>query len=578
MDYKTVEFIKKAREVHGEKYDYSKVIYENNLKEVAIICDKHGEFLQLPKTHKRGNGCILCGRCKTIEGKKSNTNEFISKAKDIHKDKYDYSKVCYDKANEKVIIICQFHNEFLQTPNSHLDGKGCKKCSIEYITGLQKSNTNEFIIKAKNIHGDKYDYSKVNYINNNIKVTIICKEHNEFEQPPSSHLSGGGCRLCGINSRAFLKTKTTEEFIDEANKIHGYKFDYSETIYTKCDENIIIICNEHGKFEQNPQGHLSGRGCRLCGINSTAYLNTKTTEEFINEANIIHKDKYDYSKVIYKKAIEKITIVCKIHGDFEITPNSHLNGSGCSICGILSTIQKQTYTKNDFIVKAIMVHNNKYDYSNVKYIDLYSKITIFCKEHDNFEQTPQGHLSGRGCIKCANKYSYTTDEWICKAKKIHGEKYDYSKSIYTSCKNNISIICNQHGLFEQLPVVHLRPAGCSKCNPRQFSKKQIEWLNFIQIFYGINIQHALNGEEYRIQPTKFKADGYCEKTNTIYEFHGDLWHGNPKIYNQNEISRINKNKKYGELYQNTLFREHIIKDLGYNLVVMWEYDWNKINK
>jgi G:T-mismatch repair DNA endonuclease (very short patch repair protein) len=162
------------------------------------------------------------------------------------------------------------------------------------------------------------------------------------------------------------------------------------------------------------------------------------------------------------------------------------------------------------------------------------------------------------------------------AKNIHGDIYDYSKTKYISANNNVIITCKTHGDFEQLPRVHLRPTGCFRCNPKKFSKTQIEWLNFISILQKISIQHAVNGIEFTIPSTKYKADGYCKENNTIYEFHGDLWHGNPKIFNSNGTSFFGV--KYGELYQNTLQREQLIRDLGYNLVVMWEHDWKTINK
>jgi hypothetical protein len=233
----------------------------------------------------------------------------------------------------------------------------------------------------------------------------------------------------------------------------------------------------------------------------------------VEKAIIIHGDTYIYSKVEYKKTIEKVIIICKLHGEFEITPNSHLNGSGCYYCGKLTMAQKQTFTKEEFIQKSIDIHGNNYDYSKVEYVNNHTKILIVCKKHRIFEQTPRGHLSGRGCIKCS--------------------KIGYSKS-------------------------------------------SIKYLDFISKYNNIFIQHALNDKEYIIANTNYKADGYCEETNTIYEFHGDLWHGNPKIFNPEIISYFGKT--YGELYQKTLEREQLIRDLGYNLVVMWEHDWKKINK
>jgi G:T-mismatch repair DNA endonuclease (very short patch repair protein) len=120
--------------------------------------------------------------------------------------------------------------------------------------------------------------------------------------------------------------------------------------------------------------------------------------------------------------------------------------------------------------------------------------------------------------------------------------------------------------------------GCPSCQSHKtYSQNQIKWLNFIQIFYNINIQHAENGGEFCIPETNYKADGYCKETNTIYEYHGDYWHGNPIIYNKEQINKSCK-KSFGKLYQMTLEREIIIKKLGYKLIIIWENDWKKISK
>ena len=157
--------------------------------------------------------------------------------------------------------------------------------------------------------------------------------------------------------------------------------------------------------------------------------------------------------------------------------------------------------------------------------------------------------------------------------------YDYTLTIYTKQNNMVKLICKKHNLiFEQCPKVHFRKSrGCTKCSKCGYSKKAVNYLNFISIINNINIQHAENYGEFKIHDTNFYADGYCLETNTIYEFAGDYWHGNPKKYDPNEINQIAKHT-FGDLYQKTLDREQQIKDLGYNLIVMWESDWNKINK
>ena len=391
----TEQFIIEAKEKHGYKYDYSKVVYENNLKEVIIICQQHGEFLQLPKTHKRGSGCNKCGLLKRANSKKSNTNDFIKKSNIIHNNKYDYSKVEYKSAMEKVIIICkvQEHGEFEQTPNGHLDGKGCRNCSTEINSDKQRKTTNQFITDAIQIHGDIYNYSKVKYKNAGEKIIIICKEHGDFLQTPNNHLNGQGCIKC-----AGCYKSNTEEFITKAKKIeiHRDKYDYSKVEYKSAMEKVIIICKvqEHGEFEQTPNNHLNGQGCYKCGYCMFIFTN----DDFINNAKKIHDDKYDYSKINYIQMNKKVIIICKVqeHGEFEQTPSNHItHKQGCQKCA-------NNYLSNteEFIEKANLIHHDKYDYSNINYINNHTNVTIICKEHGDFEQTPQSHLSGCGCKCC----------------------------------------------------------------------------------------------------------------------------------------------------------------------------------
>ena len=188
---KTEQFIEEARQIHGDKYDYSKVVYLNNRTKICIICPEHGEFMQTPANHLKGQGCPFC-----VGNVKLTTEDFIQRARKVHGDKYDYSKVNYIKNSTKVCIICPIHGEFWQTPNNHLNGHNCPKCIGR---GAYKSTTQEFIEKARQVHGDKYDYSKVKYIDSKTKVCIICTEHGEFLQSTTRHLRGAGCPFCAGN-------------------------------------------------------------------------------------------------------------------------------------------------------------------------------------------------------------------------------------------------------------------------------------------------------------------------------------------------------------------------------------------
>ena len=437
------------------------------------------------------------------------TEQFVEKAKKVHGIKYDYSMVEYEKANEKVIIICRTHGEFQQTPSKHLAG-GCKRCAMESLAIKRTSSSSKFIEKAKKVHGNKYDYSKVEYVRAIEKVNITCKTHGDFLQTPNKHLAGDGCSKCSGRYRY-----TTAEFIEKARGAHGDKYDYSNVEYVTTHTKVIITCKEHGKFEQQPSNHLIGRGCPICAKMTIGDNKRSNKFEFLTRAKIVHGDAYDYSKVEYFKCNEKVTIICKIHGEFEQTPGSHSSGNGCPLCGRDRTHTKQTSNTFEFITKAKNVHGDKYDYSKVDYVKAIQKVCITCKEHRDFHQTPDSHLAGRGCPKC-------------------------------SCKG--------------------------------FSKAQIEWLELLEKLRGVKIQHMGNSaQEHRIKSTKWKADGYCKETNTVFEYHGDYWHGNPNIYDPEFMNKV-CNRKMKTLYANTMKREKKIKDLGYNLEVMWESDWNKITK
>lgn len=277
----------------------------------------------------------------------------------------------------------------------------------------KKLTQEEFIEKAKKVHGDKYDYSKVEYVNRRTKIKIICSKHGDFEQRPFSHLSGCGCKKCSDENKKY----TQEEFIIIANQVHNNIYDYSLVKYVDCDTDIIIICKEHDKFEQEPSEHLSGRGCPKCiGRN-------KTTESVIRNFKLVHGDEYNYSLVEYHNDNkEKLKIICKEHGIFEHNYNQHLN-HGCPKCYGGTKI-----TLEDFIIKANKKYNNKYSYT--EYIDSSTKIPIRCPIHGIFFKKPDNHLSGQECKLCTynvskgerfiEKYLENKDIEYIKDKKFDG--------------------------------------------------------------------------------------------------------------------------------------------------------------
>ena len=263
-------FIEDAIKVHGDKYDYSKVVYIYTDAKVIITCPEHGDFLQTPNEHLKGSGCPVCAKKK----RRKTATQFIKEARKVHGNKYEYSKVEYKNGKTKVCIICPIHGEFWQAPIKHLMGaQGCPKChlkggkKVKKVNNVSFSNTinyaEKFIKEASIKHNNKYDYSKVEYINSQTKVCIICPIHGEFWQAPHYHLAGRGCPKCG------RKIVTTETYIEFAKEKYGNKYDYSKVNYVNRKTPITIICKEHGEFQISPIVFLTNINSEHCPICST---------------------------------------------------------------------------------------------------------------------------------------------------------------------------------------------------------------------------------------------------------------------------------------------------------------------
>ena len=320
-----------------------------------------------------------------------------------------------------------------------------------------------FIQKSQLVHNNKYDYSKVEYVNAITKVCIVCPIHGEFWQTPNAHLNGCGCPICGKIQRTNKRRDTTETFIEKAKKVHGNKYDYSKVEYVDSQTKVCIICPIHGEFWQTPNAHLSGHGCPQCKINKASAKRTMSLEEFLSKVNKIHNNKYTYPITEYRPK-SFIKIICPIHGEFTQNTQNHLAGQGCPECAKIQRKESQKLTIDEFLKRAKEIHGDKYDYSKVNYINTDTKVCIICSIHGEFWQTPYHHINRKqGCPKCNKSYKLTTETFIEKAKKVHGNKYDYSKVEYVNSKTKVCIICPIHGEFWVSPVNHLFGNGCPKC-------------------------------------------------------------------------------------------------------------------
>lgn len=221
---------------------------------------------------------------------------------------------------------------------------------------------------------------------------------------------------------------------------------------------------------------------------------------------------------------------------------------------------------------------DKYDYSLVEYINAHTDVTIICRKHGPFKQTPTNHLFGKnGCHQCVHAASTrTTEDFVAIAMSVHGHSYDYSKVVYKNCDEHVVIACRKHGDFSQIAWCHLAGHGCARCNMfRSWSAISMQWLKFMQVGLGDRIEHALNGGEFVFpEYRRMSADGYIESSKTVLEFHGDFFHGNPKVFDGRELHPF-LGKTFGALYEKTLEREKRIQEWGYHLLVMWEHEWKR---
>lgn len=259
----TDEFIAQAKEVWGDKFDYSKTVYDGANKKVIITCPVHGDFLVKPLDFLHGHGCPTCGGTKRLD-----TDTFIKRANEKHGEgRYDYSLVDYRNLKTKVPIICHEkdangveHGVFYQTPRDHLfDGCGCPKCYKNY-----KKTAEQFEAEARKVHGDKYIYHG-EYYGNKKPIRITCPIHGDFFQGPLYHLNGQGCPKCYDERRGETRKIGIDEFIRRAREIHGNKYDYSKVEYINARTKICIICPKHGEFWMTPGKHLQrGQGCPKC--------------------------------------------------------------------------------------------------------------------------------------------------------------------------------------------------------------------------------------------------------------------------------------------------------------------------
>lgn len=265
--------------------------------------------------------------------------------------------------------------------------------------------TEEFAERSRAIHGPVYDYSQVEYQGSHTKVCIVCPSHGPFIQKPNAHLNGQGCPDCGNIKRGLGSKDDLESFIKKAKARHGDKYDYGLVRYVESQTPVDILCPVHGVFSQRPAAHILKHGCPTCGYEISQNSRRSGVEGFIAKARAVHGDRFDYSQVTeVRNNKQKVVIGCPDHGPFRQHFNSHLRPGGqggCPECKKETVSDALSLTHEEFIERALERHGPRYSYPLYGYTSSKEKLPILCKVHGPFEQTPEAHMSGQGCPKCA---------------------------------------------------------------------------------------------------------------------------------------------------------------------------------
>lgn len=334
-----------------------------------------------------------------------------------------------------------------------------------------------FLLKSLKKFGSKYTYPNISNLfkNNKVKINIICPEHGNFWQSPSIHINGHGCPLCAKHETIKKKSITSEIYFKKVKEKHNNKYDYSKSLFKSLKEKITIVCPAHGDFVQTANIHLKN-GCIKCRDDSYRM----TLKSFLEKANKKHNYIYNYSLITsYKNNKQKIKIICNIHGVFSLRIDNHLKGDTCPQCSY--TIYNQKIF-DAFVEKSNAIHNHEYDYIFSETFTKNKRVNIVCKIHEKFSQLKSNHISGSKCPTCINKNKrLSKEDFIKKAIAIHHNKYDYSQVKINLVSDKVKIICYKHGYFFQRAAPHIyAKQGCPNCS-KIVSKAETEWLDYIKL-------------------------------------------------------------------------------------------------
>lgn len=344
-----------------------------------------------------------------------------------------------------------------------------------------------------------------------------------------------------------------EVFLERAVAVHGDRYSYGSLDDRDAKGRVQITCPEHGEFWQYRANHLSGSGCKPCALASR----TTSVAEFIERSQAAHGDTYDYSEVEqFKTTRDKVAIICSTHGKFSQIARDHMRGVGCAQCAIDSS--RKSF--EEFVAQARKTHGDTYEYLESSWGSERGWITILCPRHGEFSQRQWNHIVGDGCPPCGlERRTWGFRGFLERARSVHGATYSYIEESYLNSGERISIICPEHGIFQQFVGNHLNGQGCPRCfgttsrAERMFGKLLAFHLPELTFEYSCKSV---------ISP--YELDIYIPELKLAIEFNGVYWHSKEEwardILEGTKLSRES-------------LKSQRCEEAGVQLLHVWEDDW-----
>lgn len=369
------------------------------------------------------------------------------------------------------------------------------------------------------------------------------------------------------------KQVSQEDFIRRSIEAHGPDaYDLSDAIYVDTKTKILVRCKVHGTLTWvYPSNFMRRRqGCKTCRNEKAGNSMRMSQDEFVRRCEEVHgPGRWNLSRAVYVDYTTPVTVGCPVHETWGAgIPSRMLAGLGaCRACRNEAVGAALRQSTPEVVARFRAIHGNRYDYSRVRYVNAHTSVTIGCRVHGWFPQLPSGHWNGKGCHQCSQDATRLSQaDFEERARQVHSERYGYAEAVYVNYNTALTITCPEHGPFPRTPKEHIWAGmGCQLCGGYGSAAQRL-WLE------ALGVPERLWEKRVTAGQRKLRVDAYDPETRTVYEFWGDIWHGNPLMFRPEEANAMN-GRTYGQLHAETQAKRAQLLAAGYRLVEIWESDW-----